>query len=91
MTYRAKMVNGEVQFEGGIKPADGLELRVEVTNRASEISQKSKGAKSKRPRGGRRKTVGQRMLRYAGIIPSDGLQTDGSLNVDHYVYGAPKR
>jgi hypothetical protein len=25
MTYRAKMQNGEVVFEGGIKPADGVE------------------------------------------------------------------
>lgn len=34
-------------------------------------------------------TVGQRMLKLAGLV-SD-LPSDAALNHDHYLYGAPKR
>jgi hypothetical protein len=87
MTYRAKMIDGEVVFEGGIKPADGIELRVDVVE--SPGSDKAVAPPNDmEPQG---LTVGQRMLKYAGVIDSDNLPEDGSLNVDHYVYGTPKR
>jgi hypothetical protein len=34
-------------------------------------------------------TVGQRLLKWAGVI-EDG-PADASLNVDHYLYGLPKK
>ena len=84
MTYRAKMKDGQVVFEGGIKPADGVELRVDVVESPAG---KDNGAASSASDGA---TVGQRLMKYAGTMPTDGLPSDGSRNLDHYIYGTPK-
>ena len=83
MTYRAKMQDGKVVFEGGIKPADGVELRVDVVETASE-------REARRAAGGAQ-TLSEFLLSRAGIIDDLSLPEDGSLQVDHYVYGTPKR
>ena len=41
------------------------------------------------PRKRRRSTLGQRLLRHAGT--AKGLPPDASRNLDHYLYGAPKK
>jgi hypothetical protein len=80
MTYRAKMVNGKVEFEGGIRPADGVELRVDVVP-----------DKKPAPTSGRRSTLSEVLLSFAGIMSDPNLPVDGSVNHDHYIYGSPKR
>jgi len=80
MTYRAKMHKGKVVFEGGIKPADGVRLRVAVLKESAN--------KVKR-RGKRGTTLGERMMKFAGVV-SD-LPPDASRNHDHYLYGTPRR
>jgi len=81
MTYRAKMVGGKVEFEGGIKPADGVELRVDVVS--TEKQQETSGA--------RRPTLSEVLLNFAGTMNDPDLPVDGSVNHDHYIYGSPKR
>jgi hypothetical protein len=79
MTYRAKMQDGKVVFEGGIKPADGVELRVDIVDSAAEPALPS-------PDG---TTLGQRLMQFSGIVKD--LPPDAALNHDHYLYGTPKR
>jgi hypothetical protein len=80
MTYRAKMENGQVVFEGGIKPADGVELRVDevVTEKEDAVAPPAEGT-----------TLGQRLMKLSGIV--EGLPPDAARNHDHYLYGTPKR
>ena len=82
MTYRAKMRNGEVVYEAGIKPADGVELRVDVV----EASRVVDSAKAVPPQ-----TLSEFLLSQSGVIDDPSVPEDGSLQVDHYVYGTPKR
>ncbi len=82
MTYRAKIQDGQVVFEGGLKPVEGTELRVEI------VEQPASTDASPAPD---RATVVQRMLVFAGIMDDPGLPEDGSYNHDHYIYGAPKK
>jgi hypothetical protein len=81
MTYRAKMENGKVVFEGGIKPADGVELRVDVVPAAS----------SEKPSANVRPTVAEVMKEFSGCMRGADLPKDGAQNHDHYIYGSPKR
>jgi hypothetical protein len=81
MTYRAKMENGQVVFEGGIKPADGVELRVD------EVETEKADAATTPPAEG--STLGQRLSKLSGIVK--GLPRDAARNHDHYLYGTPKR
>ena len=81
MTYRAKMVDGQVVFEGGIKPADGVELQIDEVE-----TEKTDDATAAPPAGS---TLGQRMRKLSGI--ANGLPPDASRNHDHYLYGTRKR
>jgi hypothetical protein len=80
MTYRAKMKDGQVVFEGGIKPADGVELRVE-----EEAKTTAENTDDRKP------TASEVLMKFAGIIKDPSVPSDGSFNHDHYIYGAPKR
>ena len=80
MTYRAKMKGGKVEFEGGITPADGVELRVEIVE-----TSKADAAPTKRP------SLSEVLMKFAGCMDDQDLPTDGSINHDHYIYGTPKR
>jgi hypothetical protein len=84
MTYRAKMENGQVVFEGGIKPADGVELRVEVEPTASEVATAPVQPKQQ-------ETLSELLLSFAGVVTDPSLPADSSVNLDHYLYGTPKR
>jgi hypothetical protein len=80
MTYRAKMQDGQVVFEGGVKPAEGVELRVNVV--APEV---------KEPPTSEQKTMVDVLREFAGCMDDPSLPTDGAENHDHYIYGTPKR
>lgn len=77
MTFRGKVKDGVVVFESGVKPAEGTIVTVETSKEESV-----KGPADTL-------TTGQRLLKFAGII--DDGPTDGSINVDHYLYGHPKK
>jgi len=81
MTYRAKMQNGQVVFEGGIKPADGVDLRVEVEPEAATTPHEPEHPE----------TLSELLLSFAGVITDPSLPADSSVNLDHYLYGTPKR
>ena len=75
MTYRGTVKNGVIVLEGNARLAEGTEVRVEAVERAEEA-------------GGTR-DVWDDLLRLAGT--AEGLPADASRNVDHYLYGQPKR
>ena len=81
MTYRAKMENGQVVFQDGIKPAEGVELRVDVVQTASTAQ----------PPPQTKPTLSETLLSLAGMMDDPTLPEDGSINHDHYIYGTPKR
>lgn len=84
MTYRAKMQGGKVVFEGGIKPVDGVELRVDVVEAPAPTLEPDHTPPQP-------KTLSEFLLSFAGIMDDPTLPEDGSINHDHYIYGAPKR
>lgn len=80
MTYRGKIQNGVVVLEGREAPPDGASVSVRVL----------KGA-ANRKRGGRKRipTLNERLAPFIGM--GEGLPSDASMNIDHYLYGAPKQ
>ena len=84
MTYRARMENGNVVFEGGIKPVEGAELRIEEVPAADP-----EATQPPPPTEPPKETLGQRLMKLSGLVK--GLPTDAAKNHDHYLYGTPKR
>ena len=75
MTYRGTVKNGVIVLEGSAQLAEGTEVRVEAVERAEEA--------------GQTQDVWDELLRLAGT--AEGLPADASRNIDHYLYGQPKR
>ena len=82
MTYRAKMHNSKVVFKNEIKPANGVELRVKPVSVQNE---KPAATDPVQP------SLSEVLLSFAGTMNDPSLPEDGSVNHDHYIYGAPKR
>ncbi len=80
MTYKGTVKNGVVVLEGPRRPPDGTPVSVR------ELRPRARG-----PARGRN---GPKTL-YDGLKPFIGMASDmpadASLNVDHYLYNAPKR
>jgi hypothetical protein len=78
MVYRGHVENGSIQLDGSVILPEGAEVRVEVVAPAS-------GGESK----------GQVLSLYERLRPVIGaakcLPPDASVNVDHYLYGHPKK
>ena len=81
MTYRGKVQGGVVVFEQSAAIPDGTEVSVEPVDQPKAVEPKA-------PAEG---TLGQRLMKFAGIMKGNDLPTDGALNHDHYIYGAPKK
>jgi hypothetical protein len=71
-----KVVNGVIVLDEPGALEEGTTVR--VTPEETELEPK----KARSP-------LGERMLKFAGII--DGLPPDMSKNLDHYLYGVPKK
>jgi hypothetical protein len=71
-----RVVNGVVVFENGSLP-EGTEVRVEPVNETGEHRDA--------------RNVWEVLLSHAGAIQDDDLPTDLSVNLDHYLYGTPKK
>jgi hypothetical protein len=80
MTYRGKVTNGVVVLDGPRRPPEGTPVSVHVLKPTTR-----RGASARK----------QAPTLYDGLKPfigmAKGLPADASLNVDHYLYGAPKR
>ena len=72
-----KVVNGVVVFENGSLP-EGTQVSIERIKGDAEQSRNNEN-------------VGDMLLSLAGIIKDDSLPPDLSVNLDHYLYGAPKK
>ena len=79
MTYKGKVKNGVVVLEGKRLPPDGAAVSVRVLGTlARRAGRVKKGAP----------TLYERLKPFIGI--ADDLPPDASINLDHYLYGAPK-
>jgi len=81
MTYRGTVRGGVVVFDQQTAPADGTHVTVETAEDPSAVPAPT----------GRKPTVGEVLMQFAGIMDGDDLPADGSVNHDHYIYGTPKR
>lgn len=80
MVYNGIVKNGLVVFEGDIRPPEGSAVCVSVI------------ASNGEPRGEvapAAPTIWDRLLGLAGSV--EGLPPDAARNIDHYLYGHPKR
>ncbi len=78
MVYRGHVENGVIQLEGSITLPEGIEVRVEIV--APTPGGESEG-------GGL--SLYERPKPVIGA--AKGLPPDASVNVDHYLYGHPKK
>jgi hypothetical protein len=92
MVYRGHIKKGVVVLDNGAKLLDGTEVTVRpVTPRAA----KRRAAKPKvsiKPTKGKEYSVpgvSAGLLRFAGAAKD--LPPDAAINLDHYLYGHPKR
>lgn len=76
-----KVVNGVVVFENGEVLPDGTIVKVKPITTGSERTSASHDFQRLR----------EMLLSFAGVIDDPELPTDFSENLDHYLYGTPKR
>jgi hypothetical protein len=79
MVYRGRVKNGVVVLERSARLEEGAEVSVRPLRRAAA----SRRRKKQPP------TLYDRLKSVVG--KAKGLPPDASINVDHYLYGAPKR
>jgi len=85
MTVRGKVKNGKVVLDNPRAIADGTEVEVRPIKKRKPVTKRTKPAKTKtRPR-----SLAERLAPFIGIAKH--LPPDASINVDHYLYGLPKR
>lgn len=78
MVYQGHVENGTIRLQGSVVLPEGAEVRVEIVAPADSCE----------PRG-------SRVSLYDRLKPLIGaakdLPSDASVNVDHYLYGHPKK
>jgi hypothetical protein len=79
MVYRGHVVNGLVKLDESVQLPEGAEVNVELVGSTGE----SPAEQEEVP------TLYERLRSLAGA--AKGLPPDMSVNVDHYLYGSPKR
>jgi hypothetical protein len=79
MTYRGHVSNGVVILDNAVALPEGLTVQVEPL----EVAAPTPDAEDDGP------TLYERLEPLIGKL--DGLPPDASVNVDHYLYGVPKR
>ena len=77
MTYRGVFKSGVVVLEGDVNLPDGTAVDVVMPESAPIPGQEQQP------------TVWDQLLEIAGT--AEGLPEDASVNVDHYLYGLPKK
>lgn len=97
MSYRGHVKNGIVIFDESVDLPEGIEVRVEVlqpgtplTPLPSSLGRGAEGEGGEPESGdGEAPTLYERLGSLFGA--AQGLPADASTNVDHYLYGHPKR
>jgi len=79
MVYRGRVKNGVVVLEGRARPEEGTKVTVRALRKAARPARKKK----------RPMTLYERLKPLIG--KAKGLPPDASVNIDHYLYGTPKR
>ena len=79
MTLHGHIENGTIVFEPPLALPDGAEVEVKVI---SVISDPIAASSAETP------SLLERMKDFVGTF--EGLPPDASVNLDHYLYGAPK-
>jgi hypothetical protein len=82
MTLHGHIENGGIKFDPPIALPDGAAVEVQLQVLSSKTEEQSTGT-SEPP------TLLERMKDFVGTF--DGLPADASTNLDHYLYGSPKR
>lgn len=72
-----KVVNGVVVFENGETLPEGTPVKIEPLANDAESKPASR--------------LAEMLLSHAGVIDDPDLPTDLADNLDHYLYGKPKR
>jgi hypothetical protein len=85
MMYRGSVKNGVVVFDSKIKLPESAKVIVKPVAARAKPAKPPKAAKKKAPP----RTLAERYAKITGI--AKGLPADGSVNMDHYVYGVPKQ
>ncbi|HBI45433.1 MAG TPA: hypothetical protein DDY78_21655 [Planctomycetales bacterium] len=78
MTFQGHMKNGVVHLDDGVTLPEGAAVRVELTL-----------ARSNAPATEETPTLYDSLEPFIG--KAEGLPADMSINLDHYLYGTPKR
>jgi hypothetical protein len=82
MVYRGRVKNGVVVLEGRARPEEGTKVTVHAVRTLRKASRPSR--KKKPPM-----TLYERLKPVIG--KAKGLPPDAAINIDHYLYGLPKR
>ena len=93
MTYRGHIENGLVVLDDSAALPEGASVQIEVLERrkraASRVaSEKGLRTKAQTRRAKQNKVVSE-LMKFSGIARD--LPADASVNIDHYLYGHPKR
>lgn len=80
MTYQGHVENGHVVLDGGVTLPNGTPVVVSIAQPAKETAQDEEREIP---------TLYERLKPFIGSI--DGLPPDASQNIDHYLYGHPKK
>lgn len=79
MTFRGHVKNGVVVLDESAELPEGAAVRVELPERVADSPKSDQN----------RASLAEKLLAYAG--KAKGLPADASVNLDHYLYGTPKR
>jgi hypothetical protein len=79
MVYRGQVKNGVVVVKGRVRLEEGAEVTVRPVRKPVRAARKKK----------RPMTLYERLKPIIG--KAKGLPPDAALNIDHYLYGLPKR
>ncbi len=79
MTYRGRVRNGVVILDDPVSLPEGAEVWVDLRTVLADGG----------PTKPREPTLGEKLLKYAGCITD--LPPDSARNLDHYLYGTPKK
>lgn len=84
MTVRGKIKNGKVFLDNPRALAEGTEVEVRPVRKRKSAAKAGRTKTKARPR-----SLAERLANVIG--KAKNLPPDASVNVDHYLYGLPKR
>jgi hypothetical protein len=84
MTVRGKVKNGKVVLDDPKVLPEGTEVEVRPARRKLSARSKKPAKTKSRPR-----SLAERLAPFIG--EAKGLPPDASVDLDHYLYGLPKR